>query len=206
VRRIASLAAIAVLGGAGGAAAAEPAAPAEPPEPVNPVAGPVFGGPPTAETRHRRQGFAIGVGLGPSILFGFSDGDRFAGAGGSHDLRLGTTATTRLLWFLDAEVAVHQNPDADEALSRSQTTITLGGHYYVREAFWVASGVGVAGFRSTGGGQDRQLSGLAARYGAGIDLFRRGICALSSEVGLAVGLYDGERLSNLTLRLAGSWY
>jgi hypothetical protein len=214
-RRIRLVSVATALAAAGATAAAEPAEPepaepsapaTEPPAAVNPAAGPVFGGPPPSEARHRRSGFALGVGLGPSVLFGFTGDERFAGAGGSLDLRLGTTATKRLLWFLDAEVAVHQNPDADEGTSRAQTTITLGGHYYVRDAFWVATGVGVAGFRSTGGGEDRQLSGLAVRYGAGVDLFRRGIFALSSEAGLAVGLYDGERLSNLTLRLAGSWY
>jgi hypothetical protein len=184
-----------------------------------PAAGPERGpGEPVDETRPRRSGFAIGVGVGPSILVGFrrSD-DQVTGVGGALNLRFGTVATEKLLWFLEGEGAAFSILTGDgSTLTRQQTTITLGGHYYVREVFWVGAGFGIAGFRSseTRSSPDGEeileaeetKGGAASRYTAGVDLFRSGIFALAGEVGLAIGVYDGEQLSNLTIRLSGSWY
>lgn len=170
------------------------------------------------ETRPRREGFAIGVGAGPSILVGFRRSDQqVAGVGGAFNLRFGTVATERLMWFLEAEAAAYQIPGEDEkTLSRQQTTLTVGGHYYIREVLWIGFGLGVAGFRSaeTRSSDDgteileseETRGGFASRYTAGIDLFRSGIFALGAEAGVAIGVYDGEGLSNFTLRLSGSWY
>lgn len=178
---------------------------------------PADGSEPESETKPRREGFAIGVGLGPSILVGLRTSDQVAGVGGAFNVRFGTVATERLMWFAEMEAAAYQIPGEDEkTLSRQQTTITLGGHYYVREVFWVGFGLGVAGFRSAetraspDGSEilesEETRGGFATRYTAGLDLFRSGIFALGGEAGLAVGVYDGEGLSNVTLRLSGSWY
>lgn len=175
-------------------------------------------GEPASETRPRREGFAVGVGLGPSILVGFRRSDQqVAGVGGALNVRFGTVATERLMWFVELEAAAYQIPGEDEkTLSRQQNTLTLGGHYFVREIFWVGFGLGAASFRSAetrtsdDGSEilesEENLSGLASRYTAGVDLFRSGIFALAAEAGVAIGVYDGEGLSNLTLRLSGSWH
>lgn len=213
--RIASVAPVLMLGWASVAAGqARPATTPTPAAAPAPAAAPGE----SDETRPRREGFAIGVGLGPSILVGFrrSD-DQVTGVGGAFNIRFGTVATERLLWFLEAEGAAYEIFVGDDTtLSRQQTTLTLGGHYYVREVFYVGAGVGVAGFRSAetrsspDGTQtleaEETKGGAATRYTAGVDLFRTGIFALAGEAGLAIGIYNGEQLSNLTLRLTGSWY
>jgi hypothetical protein len=220
IRRISAIIAVALLGAAYPSTVAAQSTAAS-----TPAAGPVAPDKPdklddgeSDETRPRRQGFAIGVGLGPSILVGFRRSeDQVTGVGGALNLRLGTVATDKLLWFLEGEGAAYEILTEDGVtLSRQQTTLTLGGHYYVREVFWFGAGLGVAWFRSAetrsspDGEQvieaEETKAGVANRYTAGVDLFRSGIFALAAEVGVAIGVYEGEQLSNLTIRMSGSWY
>lgn len=182
-------------------APAEPAAPAAPP-----------GAP--EETHFQRDGFAIGLGLGPAIFKGAGAFSEVGGVGAAFDLRVGTTATDRLLWQLDltggaylVEIVDQARPDASEQVTNNHATLTLGVQAYLLDAFWLRGGAGIASFaRSKGGTETDRHSGLALLGGGGLDLFRRGMFCLDGEAQLALARYEAGTMGQLSFALVANWY
>lgn len=181
------------------------------------VAGPAVEPTAPAETRHRRDGFAIGVGLGPAILKGGGDLGDVGGVGGALALRVGTAATPDLLWQLElvagaylVDIVDRADPSSRTTTYNANTTLTLGAQLYVLDAFWVRGGAGFAGFQQRDGGADGAVSetrrGAALIGGGGLDLFRRGMFALDGEAVIGAAIYDGAAVGQLTLALTAAWY
>jgi hypothetical protein len=169
-----------------------------------------------AEGRAARDGFYIGFAGGGGGLFGTVDDATLMrgvrGLGGAASLRLGTTATEDLLWVLQLDVTNYL-VDVDGSYRVNQvSTLTLGGQYYVREAFWLKAGVGVAGFirRDQGAGagtEDRpDLGGLSGMGGGGLDVFRTGRFVLDLELGVTMSLYKEGAIVTTASMLGFNWY
>ena len=168
-----------------------------------------------SEARPRRGGFALGLGIGPSLFLGTGELDSKKGVGGDLNIRVGTSATPDLLWQLELEgggYLVNLKDEAgSETIFNSHATITLGAQVYVREVLWLRVGLGAATFREQEGrnGPEREgtrRNGPAVIVGGGYDLFRRGIFALDVELVATGALFDGGFIGHSALLLGLMWY
>ena len=167
------------------------------------------------EARARREGFAVGFAIGPSLYVGAGELDAKTGVGGDLDIRVGTSATPDFLWQLELEgggYLVNLTTEAgSDTIFNSHATLTLGGQLYVRESLWLRAGLGAATFKEQQGRNGPELegtrrSGLAMTAGGGYDLFRRGIFALDLEVVASGALFDGAFMGHSALLFGMSWY
>lgn len=166
------------------------------------------------ETQPRRQGFAIGVGLGSGATRAFGI-KGMGGAGGSANIHVGTTASERMLWVLQLDIAADPQTvtegDTEKTVLNQHSTLCLGLQYYVREVLWLKAGGGFAGLAL---GRDpqaqvderRRMSGLGLMASSGYDVLRSGIFALSLEFDLSIGLYGDGAVTSTGLHLSANWY
>lgn len=168
-----------------------------------------------AEATPRRDGFAIGFALGPSIYLGQGGLAGKNGVGGDFNLRLGTSASPSLLWLLELQAGgflVDRTSEAGtERIFHQHATLTLGAQVYVRETLWLRFGGGVAGFHESEGqgGPEREgtrREGLAVIAGGGYDMFRRGIFACDLELIVSGAALDGAFLGHGGIQLGLVWY
>lgn len=150
-----------------------------------------------------REGFAIGVAVGPAIQLAYGIGTA-TGAGGGFNLRLGTVASPRWVWLI--ELAATAFPHDNTA--NQSAVITVGGQLYVRPAFWLRGGAGFASFtRRAGDTETEQFGGLGGLGAAGFDLIRRRGLAISAEGASTLALYrGGSTVIGISLQLGLSWY
>ncbi|HTE51853.1 MAG TPA: hypothetical protein VK698_13455 [Kofleriaceae bacterium] len=167
------------------------------------------------EAAPRRDGFAIGFALGPSLFVGAGGLDAKNGVGGDFNLRVGTSASPTFLWQLELQgggYLVDLSSEAGtERIFNSHATLTLGGQLYVRETLWLRAGAGIASFHEQEGrnGPEREgtrRNGLAVTAGAGYDMFRRGIFACDLELGTSGAVFDGAFIAHGALLLGLMWY
>lgn len=167
-----------------------------------------------SDARPRRQGFAFGVALGSGSTRGFGI-DGVGGPGGSLSLHVGTTASERMLWILQLDVAADPHTvaegDGEKTIVNQHSTLTLGAQYYVREVIWVKGGLGLSGLvlgRDPEATEviDRRMSGLGLMSAGGYDLVRSGIFALSLELAGNAGIYGQGMITSLAVRLSANWY
>lgn len=169
----------------------------------------------TGEATPRRDGFAVGFAVGPSIFFGRGGLDAKNGVGGDLNLRVGTSASESFLWLVELQgggYLVDRTTEAGtERIFNQHATLTLGGQVYVRETLWLRFGAGVAGFHESEGrsGPEREgtrRDGLAVIAGGGYDMFRRGIFACDLELILSGAVFDGAFLGHGGIQLGLVWY
>ena len=146
-----------------------------------------------------REGFAIGVAIGPALQLGYGIGTA-TGGGGGFDLRLGSVASKRWVWLI--EVATTAFPH--DGTANQSAVISFGGQLYVQDAFWLRGGAGFASFtrRDASDAETEQFGGLGGIGAAGFDLLRRGGLAMSAEGMSTVALYRGA-LEELSACLLG---
>jgi hypothetical protein len=152
------------------------------------------------EAVFKREGFAIGVGLGSALFLGSGEQSYARTGGGSFSLRLGTSAGENLLWFVQLDAA---------AFGKKNSTSLLGlaAHYYFRERLWARGGISLANLvRPEDDGKNSTEGGLALVGGLGTDVYRRGIFAVDIEVGLSHARYENGSLSLALLQLMANWY
>ncbi len=153
-----------------------------------------------SETSFKREGFAIGVGLGSALFLGSGEQAYARTGGGSISLRVGTSAGENLLWFLQLDAAAYGKKNSSSLLG-------LAAHYYFRERLWTRGGVSLASILKV---EDDDTSstegGLALVGGLGVDVYRRGIFALDLEVGLSHARFENGTLSLALLQLMANWY
>ena len=164
----------------------------------------------------RREGFAVGVSIGPAVFRGGGEFDRIQGVGGGGQIRVGTTAADNWLWLVEAETSGYLVNIEDESGTDSTynflTTLTLGAQWYVRDALWLRGGVGVARFGEREGRADGPIDqasrrgGAAFTGGAGYDLFRRGIFAVDFGGQLSVAAFGDGPIGRMTFHLGVNWY
>jgi len=161
----------------------------------------------------RRDGFAIGVAVGPSLFLGAGELNAKKGVGGALNIRVGTVATQDLLWLLELQAGSYlvdlTNESGAARIDNSYVMLTLGGQLYVRESVWLRAGAGVAGFWEEEQGMRREgtgRDGLAFAAGGGYDFFRRGRFAVDLELLASGALLDGDFLGHGALLLGVIWY
>ena len=116
-----------------------------------------------------REGFAIGIAVGPAVQLAYGIGTA-TGSGAGFNLRLGTVASPRWVWLL--ELGTTAFPHGGTA--NQSAVVTFGGQLYLREAFWLRGGAGFSSFtRRAGDTETEQFGGLGALGAGGFDLFRR---------------------------------
>jgi hypothetical protein len=150
-----------------------------------------------------REGFAIGIALGPAVQLAYGVGTA-TGGGGGFNLRLGTVGSPRWVWLLELSATAFPHDDT----ANQSAVVTFGGQLYLREAFWLRGGGGFASFtRRAGDTQTEQFGGVGALGAAGFDLFRRRGLALSAEGASTLALYrGGSTVIGISLQLGVSWY
>jgi len=169
-----------------------------------------YGDPPV-----KRQGFALGAALGPSVFKGAGGMNELQGVGGSLDLRVGTSAAENLMWLIELVAGGYlvevNDADGIDQTYNAMTTVTFGGQLYIREALWLRGGLGLAGFverkgRSGPVDEDSQRAGLGVIGGGGYDFFRRSHLALSLEVCNTIGAFRSGLLGQTSVVLGLAWY
>lgn len=168
------------------------------------------------ESVPRREGFAIGFAIGPSLFLGAAELDSKKGVGGDLNIRIGTSATPNFLWQLELQGGGYLVDLTTEAgtdkIFNSHATLTLGGQYYVREVLWLRGGIGGATFRELEGssrGEEREgtrRDGPAVTLGGGYDIFRRGSFALDIEVVASGAMLEGGFIGHSALLFGLAWY
>ncbi len=152
------------------------------------------------ETAFRREGFAIGVGLGPALFLGSGDHSYARAGGGGFSLRLGTSAGENLLWFVQLDAATH-------AKKSGASLLGVGAHYYFRDALWVRGSLALANvFTTDDEGTNITEGGLALVAGFGADVYRRGIFAVDVEFGLSRAGFPNGGLSMGLFQVMANWY
>lgn len=163
----------------------------------------------------KREGFAIGVAIGPGIFKGAGGMDELQGVGGDLDLRVGTTAGGNLLWMLELVAGGYLVEVTDaggvDSTYNALTTLTFGAQIYLREALWLRGGAGFATFLEREGrsgvvDEDSRRAGAGFIGGGGYDFFRRGRFALSLELASTVGAFRSGPLGQASVLLGLAWY
>jgi hypothetical protein len=208
--RAAALAAVAAVATVAGPAAAEKGAPAAAdPDAIVPDRGARrTAAEANLEPRRHREGLMIGFALGGSIQVGFTDAvEEASGTGTSFDLRIGTTATERLLFFLDLFAAGQPRQD-DTSMTRvnPNTVLAVGVQYFLVDALWVRTAIGWGHFEAKSEVPEVVRDGLGSITGGGMDFLRRGRFALSGELTFVSSLYRDGFISALNFQLGFTWY
>jgi hypothetical protein len=173
------------------------------------------GGYESNQARPRREGFAIGFAIGPSLFLGAGGLDEKKGVGGDLNIRVGTSASPTFLWQLELQgggylVDLEEEAGTDRIFN-AHATLTLGGQLYVRESLWLRAGAGLASFREREGrnGPEREGSlreGLAVMAGGGYDLLRRGIFAIDLELVTSGAFFGGGFIGHSAIQVGLIWY
>ena len=169
------------------------------------------------EPVHARQGFAIGIAVGPSVQIGFGMGEETlgeaSGTGGSFDLRVGTTASDGLTWFVDLmAAATPREADDDSRAINPSTVLTFGAQLFLQGALWVRAGVGFASMQlrseqMQNGQPIPSISGLGALAGGGLDFLQRGRFVTSGTLTFLSSLYaDKGMVGAVVFGLGVTWF
>lgn len=164
------------------------------------------------EPERLREGFAIGFAIGPTMQIGFGDDlAEASGTGGSIGLRIGTSATERLAWFLDFVIAgMPREGDTGKNKLNQSAALAVGAQFFPLQALWIRGAVGLATAtlrsETTTAMEPNQHTGLALLAGGGIDFLRRGRFALSGQLTFITGVYGGGAATAAVSALGLTWY
>lgn len=164
------------------------------------------------EPERLREGFAIGVSIGPTMQIAFGQALKEAsGTGGSFDVRIGTSASERLQWFLDFMLAgTPREGDTGKNKLNQSAGLVVGMQVFPLEALWLRGGVGVASVLLRSETmiemEANSRTGLAVVAGGGIDFLRRGRFALSGQLTFLTGIYRGGAATAAVTGIGLTWY
>jgi hypothetical protein len=165
------------------------------------------------EPRPHRDGFMIGLALGPGFIADAGFGDA-GGAGGHVSLRVGTVATPTMQWVLQLDSYAYELSieGQDEKGQQAVSTLALAAQLYLTNAMWVKGGGGFASVvtrdsvERADGTRLSSSGGFALIGGGGIDLVRSGMFVLDLESNLSVSAFGEGALITLGLGLGLNWY
>ena len=162
------------------------------------------------EPERQREGLAFGFAFGPSIQMGVGDIEEASGTGGSFCLRIGTSATDRLAWFVDLfSVATPREGDTEKIKINQTSGIAFGAQYMVRPAFWLRGSLGFTALTiksEQSMAEAIEYGGLGALFGGGVDIYRLGRFALSGQLTFVAGLYREGFVTTAIGQLGFTWY
>lgn len=162
------------------------------------------------EPESRRSGLALGVAVGPNMQVGFGIRES-SGTGAGFALRFGTVASPRWVWLVELASTGYQQIDEDgKTRINSSTLLTLGGQLYLKDAFWLRGGGGLASFarrtRTDPGDRGTSFWGAGVIGAGGLDVLRRNSFALSLEVLATAARYRDGTVVAGSMQLGFSWY
>jgi len=155
-----------------------------------------------------REGLMLSFGLGPALFVGLGNYSDFRAPGGSGMLRLGSKASQLVTFIVQTENMgfLREDPVTRVDSTQAFSINTLGVMLFVRERFWLRSGVGFASV-SEDDRQGRTLdNGLGLTGALGYDVRRWGRWAINFELGSATGMMGNGSLTLFLLRVAATYY
>jgi hypothetical protein len=162
------------------------------------------------EPERQREGLAFGFAVGPSVQMGIGDIEEASGTGGSFCVRIGTSATDRLAWFLDLySVATPRQGDTTKLKINQTSGIAFGGQYMVKPAFWLRGALGFTTLTiksEQGMAETIDYGGLGGLFGGGVDFYRLGRFALSGQLTFVTALYKEGFVTTAIGQLGFTWY
>lgn len=161
------------------------------------------------EPERQREGLAFGFAVGPSIQMGVGDIEEASGTGGSFCLRIGTSATDRLAWFVDVlSVATPRDDDKDKPKLNRTDGLMFGAQYMVRPAFWLRGSLGftTVTIKTESMMPEEAQGGVGGLVGGGVDIYRLGRFALSGQLTVVGGVYKDGFVSSVIGQLGFTWY
>jgi hypothetical protein len=153
------------------------------------------------EPTRMREGLAFGINLGTSMQGSFGV-DNASGTGGSIDLRIGTSASDRLSWFVDA---FFTGTTAADQASKLESCGLLGGglQIYALDSVWLRAG---AGYSTLAHDKTTVAKGFGAFGGGGYDFVRRGGFGFSGEASVVTGLFRDGVVIAVVLGVGATWW
>jgi hypothetical protein len=150
------------------------------------------------EPSRHREGFAIGIGIGASMQIGFGI-EKASGNGGSLDLRIGTSASDRLAFFLDLFIA--GSPAKGTSALNQSNVLGAGAQIFALETIWIRGGAGLGTLSLE---KMTTHVGLGMFGGGGIDFLRRGGFTMSGEIDFVTGIYGDGVVSAAVFQLGAT--
>jgi hypothetical protein len=155
------------------------------------------------ESDSRRKGIILQAGIGGGLMLGIGV-DGVTGNGPSGSFRIGHVATRNSLVTLELSTvtlrhAVNATMDSDQYIDQD-TSIMLGGQFYINPALWLRVAAGIGGYRGKHVGEnalDVSLTGPAGAVGAGVEVIRFKRWAIGLEM-FTVGMINRDGLMSST--------
>jgi hypothetical protein len=132
---------------------------------------------------------ALGIAAGPAFAVELGELVDVNGVGGGPSLRIGTTATERMVWLLQLDGMGYLFSAGDETGVNQLAQLSLAAQVYVLDALWLKGGAGFGNYRQQVRRQvklDRtdEFPGLGALAGVGLDVYQEGAIAIDIESSL----------------------
>lgn len=160
------------------------------------------------EDPYPREGLMLGVGVGGAAFVGGGEYGDLQVAGGAGVLRVGTRANRMVTFLLQSEGMAFrgEDPVTRELSTQALAINTFGVMLFVRERFWVRTGLGLASL-SQDDRQGRDLdNGLGLTGALGYDVRRWHRWALNLELGSASGVMGDGTITLFFARLGATYY
>ena len=147
----------------------------------------------------RRRGLALGFAVGPSAVVEFGDLVDVTGLGAGPSLRVGTSAGERLVWFVQGDGMGYLFSAGDDTGVNQLVTISVVAQTYLRSAFWLKTGLGLANYRQQVRRQVKldpveESGGGSIVTGVGVDVYQENAIAIGIEFTLTTVLVPGSVL------------
>ena len=124
---------------------------------------------------------------------GVGDIEEASGTGGSFCMRIGTSATDRLAWFVDIlSIATPRDDDKNQPKLNRTDGLTFGAQYMVRPAFWLRGSLGftTVTIKTESDMPEEAQGSIGGLFGGGVDIYRLGRFALSGQLTFVTGLKE----------------
>jgi hypothetical protein len=156
------------------------------------------------EPTRLREGFAIGIAIGGGMQVGFGI-EEASGTPGAGSLRIGTSASDRLAWFIDLIQAGTPRRGDDGGAELNRTNVLgAGAQIFALPTLWIRGGAGLGHLKLNSESNMGGYYGLGMYGGGGVDFLRRGRFALSGEVEFISGLYKDGLVSAVVFQLGAT--
>jgi hypothetical protein len=156
------------------------------------------------EPTRLREGFAIGIAIGGGMQVGFGI-EEASGTPGAGSLRIGTSASDRLAWFIDLiQAGTPRRGDSSGVELNRTNVLGVGAQIFALPTLWLRGGAGLGHLKLNSESNMNGQYGLGMYGGGGVDFLRRGRFALSGEVEFISGLYRDGFVSAVVFQLGAT--
>jgi hypothetical protein len=165
---------------------------------------------PGPENSFVREGFTIGLGIGPAVVLGARELEHVRGIGGGFSFRVGTAAGPDLVFLLELAAGAYltEKMTTDSATANEHSLLALAVQHHLRPALWWKAGLGSGRFaeRDAAGQRDDHRVGPGYLLALGAELFRTGQWLVDLELVTSGVGYGAASSAHLGLHLAVQYY